>query len=101
MKHWFKSLLKITKLDAGSIVIEKSMESVADMMRDVELHLHIGPDRNRRKSFCLDQRIFTLCDRDWLIEAIDNIVKMRSTIQQMRRQFALNGKLYPMPVKSL
>lgn len=28
-----QSLLKITKLDAGSIVIEKSMESVADMMR--------------------------------------------------------------------
>ena len=33
-----QNLLKITKLDAGSIVIEKNMENVANMMRDVELH---------------------------------------------------------------
>ena len=33
-----QNLLKITKLDAGSIVIEKTKENVADMMRDIELH---------------------------------------------------------------
>ena len=34
-----QNLLKITRLDAGSVVIEKSVENVADMMRDVELHV--------------------------------------------------------------
>ena len=42
-----QSLLKITRLDAGAIVLEKNAENVADMMRDI----------------------------DWLSEAIDNIVK--------------------------
>ena len=33
-----QNLLKITKLDAGSIVFEKAFENVADMMGEVELH---------------------------------------------------------------
>ena len=33
-----QSLLKITKLDAGSVILEKATENVADMLRDVELH---------------------------------------------------------------
>ena len=33
-----QNLLKITKLDAGAIVLEKATENVADMMRDIELH---------------------------------------------------------------
>lgn len=33
-----QNLLKITKLDAGSIVIETATENVADMMNDIELH---------------------------------------------------------------
>ena len=33
-----QNLLKITKLDAGSIMIEKETENVADMMGDIELH---------------------------------------------------------------
>ena len=31
-----QSLLKITRLDAGAIVLEKNAENVADMMRDME-----------------------------------------------------------------
>ena len=47
------------------------------MMRDIELHFAvIEPDRKRRKSFCLAQIIFLFSViRDWLSEAIDNIVK--------------------------
>lgn len=71
-----QNLLKITKLDAGTIVIEKNMENVADMMKDVELHFAYRA-RQEQKELVLsgpDDVIF-LCDRDWLIEAIDNIVK--------------------------
>ena len=71
-----QSLLKITKLDAGSIVIEKSMESVADMMQDVEQHFAYRA-RQEQKEILLSESedISLLCDRDWLIEDIDNIVK--------------------------
>ena len=71
-----QNLLKITKLDAGSIVIEKNMENVADMMRDVELHF-VYRTRQEQKEIVLSgsDKISLPCDRDWLIEAIDNIVK--------------------------
>ena len=78
------------------------MESVADMMQDVEQHFAYRA-RQEQKEILLSESedISLLCDRDWLIEAIDNIVKNALDIQQMEIQFALNGKLYPMPFKSL
>ena len=71
-----QSLLTITKLDAGSIVIEKDKENVADMMRDIELQFAYRA-RQEQKKIVLSgsDNIFLFCDRDWLIEAIGNIVK--------------------------
>lgn len=71
-----QNLLKIAKLDAGSIVIEKSVENVADMLRDIELHFAYRA-RQEQKEIVLSgsDDVSLLCDRDWLTEAIDNIVK--------------------------
>ena len=71
-----QNLLKITKLDAGSIVIEKTKENVADMMRDIELHFAYRA-RQEQKKIVLSgsDNVLLLCDRDWLIEAIYNILK--------------------------
>ncbi|GAA0769840.1 hypothetical protein GCM10008908_11780 [Clostridium subterminale] len=71
-----QNLLKITKLDAGSIVIEKAPENVADMMNDIELHFAYRA-KQEQKEIVLSgaENISLLCDRDWVIEAIDNIVK--------------------------
>lgn len=71
-----QNLLKITKLDAGAIVLEKTTENVADMMRDIELHFAYRA-RQEKKEFILSgsDHLSLSCDRDWLSEAIDNIVK--------------------------
>lgn len=71
-----QNLLKITKLDAGSIVMKKAPENVADMMRDVELHFAYRT-RQEQKEILLSgaDDISLFCDRDWMMEAIDNIVK--------------------------
>ena len=71
-----QNLLKITKLDAGSIVLEKSMENISDMMSDIELHFAYRA-RQEQKEIILSgaEGAELLCDRDWLTEAIDNIVK--------------------------
>lgn len=71
-----QNLLKITKLDAGSIVIEKHPENVADMLRDVELHFAYRA-KQEQKEIRLSgaDDIWLSCDRDWMLEAIDNIVK--------------------------
>ena len=71
-----QNLLKITKLDAGAIVLEKATENVADMMRDIELHFAYRARQEKKKIILSGSDYLSLfCDRDWLNEAIDNIVK--------------------------
>ena len=71
-----QNLLKITKLDAGAIVLEKTTENVADMMRDIELHFAYRARQEKKKIILSGSDHLSLfCDRDWLSEAIDNIVK--------------------------
>ena len=71
-----QSLLKITKLDAGSIVIEKHPENVEELLRDVELHFAYRA-KQEQKEIVLSgaDDIWLSCDRDWMLEAIDNLVK--------------------------
>lgn len=71
-----QNLLKITKLDAGSIVFEKTSQNVADMMGEIELHFAYRA-KQEQKALILsgDEHISMLCDRDWMIEALENIVK--------------------------
>lgn len=71
-----QNLLKITRLDAGSIVIEKHPESLAEMAKDVQLHFAYRA-RQEEKSILLSgaDSVFLPCDRDWMLEALDNLVK--------------------------
>ena len=43
-----QNLLEITKLDAGTIIIEKSVENVADMVKDIELHFAYRAKQERK-----------------------------------------------------
>lgn len=71
-----QNLLKIARLDAGSIMIEKAAENVADMMSDVELHFAYRAECEKKEIVLSgDDDISLLCDRDWMLEAFDNIVK--------------------------
>ena len=71
-----QSLLKITKLDAGSVILEKATENVADMLRDVELHFAYRAKQEQKELILSgSEEVSLFCDRDWLTEAIDNIVK--------------------------
>ena len=71
-----QNLLKITKLDAGSIMIEKETENVADMMGEVELHFAYRAKQEEKELVLTgDEHISLLCDHDWMIEAVENIVK--------------------------
>lgn len=71
-----QNLLKITKLDAGAIVLEKAAENVADMMGRIEQHFAFRAGQEKKVlTFSGDDAVTLLCDRSWLIEAISNIVK--------------------------
>lgn len=71
-----QNLLKMAKLDAGMIVCEKTPENVFDMMQDVALHFRYRAKEEEKEillSGAEDQILF--CDRDWLMEAVGNLVK--------------------------
>jgi len=71
-----QNLLKIAKLDAGTIVIEKAKENVSEMMGSIERHFAFRAKQEEKKMVLSgDEDISLLCDRNWLIEAISNIVK--------------------------
>lgn len=90
-----QNLLKITKLDAGTIVLEKSDENVAEMMKDIELHFAYRAKQEQKNMVLSGPNETTLlCDRDWMLEAASNIVKnafdhtkAEDTIQITWKQF--------------
>lgn len=71
-----QSLLKIAKFDAGTIVIEKTMEDVGEMMADVKRHFAFRAEQEGKKIILAgSEHLAFLCDRNWILEAVDNIVK--------------------------
>lgn len=71
-----QNLLKIAKLDAGSMVMEKAPANVEDMMRDVELHFTYRAKQEQKEIILIgNDNVTLLCDRDWLMEAVSNLVK--------------------------
>lgn len=76
MEALIRNLLAITRLDAGAVVLERERENVAELMRDVELRF-AARARHERKELVLDgpEELFLLCDRDWMLEAVGNLVK--------------------------
>lgn len=71
-----QNLLKITKLDAGSIFMDKHIENISDMMNDLKTHFETRATQEHKKIFLSGFPDATLlCDRSWLVEALNNIVK--------------------------
>lgn len=71
-----QNLLKITRLDAGSIIIEKKIENVSDMMHDIEQHFAYRAKQELKELILSgDDEITLFCDREWMIEAVSNLVK--------------------------
>ena len=68
--------MKITKLDAGTIVLDKSLENVSEIVESVRKHF-LFRAKQEGKEICLSGSGETtfLCDRSWMAEAIGNLVK--------------------------
>lgn len=63
-----QSLLKITKLDAGTIILEKSLENVSELAKNIKKHFLFRAEQEG-KEICLsgNEEIKLLCDRNWII----------------------------------
>lgn len=71
-----QNLLKITKLDAGMIVLEKSMENVFDLMKKVrDSFAYRAGQEGKEIILAGDETVSLLCDKSWIMEAVSNLVK--------------------------
>lgn len=71
-----QSLLKMARLDAGTITLERSPENVFDLLEHIKRQYSFRAEQEG-KEIALEgdeQTVFS-CDRTWLAEAIGNLVK--------------------------
>lgn len=71
-----QSLLKMARLDAGAITLERSPENVLDLLEHIKRQYSFRAEQEG-KEIALEgdeQTVFS-CDRTWLAEAIGNLVK--------------------------
>ena len=71
-----QNLLKITRLDAGTMVLRKEEENVSEIIKDIELHFAYRA-KEEGKSIVVSgsDHVTFFCDRDWMTEALENLVK--------------------------
>ena len=71
-----QNLLKITRLDAGTIILERNFENVSDIMHDIEQHFAYRAKQEQKELILSgDDDITLFCDREWMMEAVSNLVK--------------------------
>lgn len=76
METLIQNLLKIAKLDAGTIIFEKRYEKVSEIMENLERHfVHQAEKERKTLFFSGDDTAALLCDPNWMEEAVGNIVK--------------------------
>lgn len=76
METLVQNLLKIAKFDAGTVIIEKNMENVAEMMADVKKYFSYRAGCEGKEIVLSgNESLSFLCDRNWIVEAVGNIVK--------------------------
>lgn len=91
-----QNLLKITRLDARSITIKKAPENIANMINDIYQNFEFRT-KEERKIITMSGSDNTLlfCDRDWITEAISNIVKNALDHTNIGGQITVEWKKLP------
>ena len=71
-----QSLLKMARLDAGAITLERSRENVFDLLEHIKRQYSFRAEQEGKEIVLEgdEQTVFS-CDRTWLAEAIGNLVK--------------------------
>ena len=76
MEMLVQNLLKITRLDAGAIIINKKPENLCEMLNCIYEQFSFRAEQEQKKILLSGEKdVDLLCDRSWLSEAVSNVVK--------------------------
>lgn len=71
-----QNLLKIAKLDAGTIVLEKSLVNVSELAQNIKEYFMFRAGQEEKEILLSgDETVTFMCDRSWITEAVSNLVK--------------------------
>lgn len=71
-----QNLLKITKLDAGMIVLDKSSHNVSVLVQKVKDSFAFRAGQEGKEIMLSgEESVALLCDQSWIMEAVSNLVK--------------------------
>lgn len=76
METLVQNLLKITKFDAGTMVLEKQTENLSEIMAEVGKRFAFRAGQEGKQIVPEgDESLSFRCDRSWMAEALGNLVK--------------------------
>lgn len=95
-----QNLLKITRLDAGFIVMERMPVQIADMLRDVQLSFETRT-ATEGKTISLEgpEGVTLSADKDWLTEAVSNVIKNALDHTGVNGQIAVRWVHFPTAIQ--
>lgn len=71
-----QNLLKITKLDAGTMLLEKNEENLSELMGQIERQFQYRAEQEGKQlTFTGSDAVILVCDRSWMLEAVGNLIK--------------------------
>lgn len=95
-----QNLLKITKLDAGTIVIENAQVNVSQMMEQVQKSFAYRAEKEGKTLLLLgDPEAELLCDQTWMREAVSNLVKNALDHTKKGNTISIRWKKFPSMVQ--
>lgn len=76
METLVQNLLKITRLDAGAVVMECSKEDVAELLTEAQERFACRAAQEKKTLVLSGQAgVQLFCDRSWIMEAVCNLIK--------------------------
>ena len=76
MESLVQNLLKMARLDAGTILLEQSPENISELLEHVKgQYLFRAGQEGKEIELEGDEQAMLFCDRTWLTEAIGNLMK--------------------------
>lgn len=70
-----QNLLKIARFDAGTILFEKRLENIAEIMDGIERHFIYQAKQEGKRLIFSGGEVLLPCDSHWIGEAVGNLVK--------------------------
>ena len=96
IENLVQNLLKITKLDAGTVVFDKAQVPISAMMEDLKRQFAFRADQEGKiLSFSGPDEAVLTCDRVWLTEALGNLIKNALDHTQAGGRIQIQWETFP------